>query len=55
MTAQDTKQVTATNNMFAETMRYFQYLPSKKVRNAEKLDKWSDEAISVFWGSHDEK
>jgi len=41
--------VDATNNMFAETMRYFQYLPPKRERNAAKLEKHADEAIDVFF------
>lgn len=49
MTKQDAVQVAATNNMFAETMRYFQHLPPRKQRIAERLDKWSGEAMDVFW------
>ena len=37
MTRQDARQVAATNNLFADTMRYFQHLPPKRVRNAENL------------------
>lgn len=48
MMNQDVAQVTATNNLFAETMRYFQHLPPKRVRDAERLGKHADEAIDVF-------
>ena len=49
MTRQDSQQVAATNNLFADTMRYFQHLPPKRVRNAEKLDRWFEDVENIFF------
>lgn len=55
MKTSDAAQVAATNNLFADTMRYFQHLPPKRVRNAEKLDKWFEEAENIFFKTKEEQ
>ena len=29
--------------------RYFQHLPPKRIRDAQRLSKWADEAIEIFF------
>lgn len=54
MTRQDARQVAATNNLFADTMRYFQHLPPKRVRDAEKLDRWFEDVENIFFKAKEE-
>lgn len=39
------------------TDRYFDTLPPKRIRDAQRLSKWADEAINVFFkeGKHAEE
>lgn len=40
------------------TDRYFDTLPPKRIRDAQRLSKWADEAINVFFkeeGKHGNK
>lgn len=34
--------------------RYFQHLPPKRIRDAQRLSKWADEAIDIFFGGKHE-
>lgn len=37
--------------------RYFDTLPPKRIRDAQRLSKWADEAINIFFkeGKHGDK